>query len=410
MRWQNNNYRPTLELLEKRDLPASAMLSGGYLYITSTASHEFVTVAEANGQLGVANTWINAGGQWVATVSAAQVKTVAVYAYGGGDVINLRPSAATTVTTNSYIVVYGGNNQVFGGAGQNYIAAGDSAGYNQFYGWTNTDYLAAGSPTDQLTGGGGFDWFYQPFNPWNAFVNGEHVSDVKQGYSPSCQTCAALAEAVDQGFNFGNSMRYLGNSEYDISLYGGAQHETVNFNGWYNSSEPQPTVSGEFWTVLMYRARLESLGIDPSQSYADWQWDQANQQMGGRIYSVGDALYAFTGQQTVYGSMNELTPVGVANALGQGQFVIVSSDPGSGITSDGIVRDHAYAVLNCYYHNGQVLVQMYNPWAFDSMYGITIESLAGGTPQNLGFITLTWQQFVNSANFQGFTWAAANKN
>jgi hypothetical protein len=378
-------------------------LWGSSLYITSTASHEFVTVSQTHGQLSVANTTIKVGNSSVRSVSTGQVSEVVVYAYGGGDVINLRPSAATIVTEKSYIKVFKGNNQVFGGAGSNYIVAGDAAGNNVLHGWTGNDDLAAGSSTDKLNGGGGFDWFYRPINPASPFVNGEHVSDVKQGYSPSCQTDAALAEAVQQGFNFANSIHYLGGSKYQVSLYGGSVKETVNFNGWYDSDDPIPTNSGEFWTILMYRARLERLGIDPTANYSVAQWDSINTSTGGALYSVADAIYGFTGKTGQFTPMNTVSPQQLQSYLARRHYLVASSAPGSGVSTDGIVNDHAYAVLAIYYQGGMWKVQLYNPWGFDSTNGRTIEALAGGTPTNLGFITVSWAQFVNRANFQGIT-------
>jgi hypothetical protein len=407
MRWQYNHYRPTLELLEKRDLPTTAVLTGGYLYVTSTAHHEFVTVSQHNGQISVAHASISIGNSKVSSVSAARVTKVVVNAYGGNDVVNLRPSAATTVTKDSYIYVARGHNQVFGGSGSNYIVA-DSAGYNTLNGWTGNDYLA-GSGTDVLNGGGGFDQFYRPFNTTSPFVNGAHVGDVKQGYSPSCQTDAALAEAVAQGYNFANSIHYLGNSEYDVALYGGSKHEKVYFNGWFNDQDPVPTVPGEYWAILMYRARLELLGIDPHASYSEAQWDALNRSSGGALYSVADSIYTFTGRNAVYLSMNSVTPQALKTDLAHGDYVVVSSVPGGGATADGIVRDHAYAVLSVYYQGGMWKVQLYNPWGFDSIGGKTIESLSGSPPKNLGFITVSWSQFVNTVNFMSLTVATPRR-
>jgi hypothetical protein len=404
MRWQDNCYRPTLERLEQRDLPATAILSGGYLYVTSTTHHEFVTVSQSNGNLSVANTPISIGASKVASVSASRVNKVVVYAYGGDDVINLRPSAATTVIKDSYIYAYGGSNDVFGGSGSNYIVA-DGDGHNVLNGFTGNDYLAAGSPTDVLNGGGGFDWYYEPFNPTYPFVNGEHVSDIKQGLSPSCQTNAALAEAVQQGFNFSNSIRYLGNATYQVSLFGGAVHENVTFNGWYNDQEPAPTTSGEFWPILMYRARMESLGINPAASYTQAQWDNFNNSKGGSVYSVASAIYAFTGRDGNFSTMTASSPQTLMAELAQGDYLVASSVNGDGTTADGIVRDHAYALMSVYYQGGMWKVQLYNPWGFDSTNGRTIEALAGGTPKNMGFITISWSQFVTSSNFQGVTLA-----
>src|SRR5439155_2778327 len=142
-----------------------------------------------------------------------------------------------------------------------------TGGHNTFTGGAGTDYLFAGTSTDTLHGGGGFDWYHRPFAVSSPFVNGEVVGDVKQGQVPSCQSDAALAEAVKQGFQFANSIHYVGSSTYDVTLYGGAVHERVAFNGWYNSDDPVPAVAGEYWTTLMYRARLEMFGISPTVHY-----------------------------------------------------------------------------------------------------------------------------------------------
>src|SRR5260221_14710108 len=124
MRWQDNHYRPTLELLEKRDLPATALLSGAYLYVTSTNAHEYVSISQSNGRLSVHNTLISEGSSKVSSVAATSIAKVVVYAYGSYDVVNLRVSAATTVTKNSYIYVGGAYTQVYGGNGSNYIVGG----------------------------------------------------------------------------------------------------------------------------------------------------------------------------------------------------------------------------------------------------------------------------------------------
>jgi hypothetical protein len=404
MRWQDNHYRPTLELLEKRDLPTTAVLSGTYLYVTSTTKHDFITVSQYAGKLSVANTLISVGTTKVTSVSTSKVTKVVVYAYGGSDVVNLRHSAATMVTKDSYIYADGGYNQVYGGSGNNYIIA-DAKGHNTLNGYSGNDYLAAGSSTDVLNGGGGFDWFYRPFNPSYPFVNGAHVSDVKQGFSPSCQTDAALAEAVQQGFNFSNDIRYLGRNTYSVGLYGGSVHENVSFNGWYNSQEPVPTTSGEFWAVLMYRARLEQLGIDPAVSRTEAQWDALNRSTGGSLYSVADAIYAFTGRPAHFMTMNAMTPQALQASLSRGELAVASSVSGYGTTADGIIRDHAYAVMSVYYQSGMWKVQLYNPWGFDSTNGRTIEALSGSPPKNIGFITISWAQFIHNVNFQGITLA-----
>jgi hypothetical protein len=407
MRWIDNHYRPTLELLEKRDLPATAFLSGGYLYVTSTNAHEYVSVSESNGRLSVSNTLITDGSSRVSSIADTRVAKVAVYAYGNNDVVNLRMSAATIVAKDTYIYVGGAYTQVYGGKGSNYIAGG-TGGHNIFTGGAGTDFLAAGSATDTLNGGGGFDWYYRPITTGAPFAGSLVVGDVKQGQVPSCQSDAALAEAVKQGFQFTNSIHYLGASTYNVSLYGGSVHEHVVFNGWYNSGDPIPTASGEYWTILMYRARLEYLGINPNQSFTQGQWDTFNRNDDGKLYSVSDAIAAFTGRSSAFSPMSHFTPQGLQASLAHGDYLVATTPPGSGVNSDGIAYDHAYAVMAVYFEGGMWKVRLYNPWGFDSAGGRTIESLSGKPPTNKGFITLSWAQFTNPRNFQGITQAVAN--
>jgi hypothetical protein len=402
MRWLNNHFRPTFEVLEARDLPTTAILSSGILSVTGTQAHEILKITQINGRISVSGVPIVVGKSATSSVAASQVKEVVVYASGGGDLIDLRTSAAAAVTENSYIVADGGANDVFGGDGSNYIVAGPG-GHNTLNGGPGTDYLAAGDATDVLNGSGGFDWYYRPINPSDPFVNGEQVSDIKQGESPSCQTNAALAEAVQQHFNFANTIRYVGNSTYTVALYGGSVHERVTFNGWYNSEEPVPAASGEFWTILMYRARMQDLKINPDRDYTEAQWDALNRASHDRLYSVADAIQTVTGHAATYDSIGTATPRQSQAALAAGDYVIASSAPGSGVNTTGIAYDHAYAVLSVYYQDGVWKVELYNPWGFDSANGLTIESLSGSAPTNKGFITLSWSQFSSTANFQGIT-------
>src|SRR5260370_38677566 len=96
------------------------------------------------------------------------------------------------------------------------------------------------------------------------FLHGEAVTDIHQGHAPVCQTLAALAEAIQQGHNFANDIRYLGNYLYEVKLHGNLPAQMVYFDGWTTSYDP--VVSGvEFWTVLMQRARLQALGLDTAR-------------------------------------------------------------------------------------------------------------------------------------------------
>jgi Ca2+-binding RTX toxin-like protein len=404
MRQSANHYRPTLELLERRDLPTTAVLSGGHLYIRGTAGRDVITVSQSHGQITVSGTLITVGRTRVSHVSASRVHDIVVYGYGGGDLINLRPSAATAVTKYATIYSGRGHNTIFGGNGGNTIYAG---GHDVVNGGAGVDHLAARSSADVLNGGGGLDYFYRPFTASAPVVAGGRVSDVKQGQSPSCQADAALAAAVKEGYNFAGHIRYLGHSTYDVSLYGGRVHEHVVFNGWYTEDDPVPAVAGEFWTILEYRARLMHLGINPNVNHTMAQWNALDRSTHGRLYAVGDALTTFTGRTTMFTVMTRNSAQTLHSELARGDFLVVSTPPGSGFSADGIARDHAYAVMAVYYQSGTWKVRLYNPWAFDSAGERTLDAAAGTRPRNDGFITLTWARFVSMRNFQGVTRAAA---
>jgi hypothetical protein len=158
----------------------------------------------------------------------------------------------------------------------------------------------------------------------------------------------------------------------------------------------------------MYRARLQYLGVNPNASYTEAQWDAINTSDQGKLYSVSDAVAAFTGRTSIYAAMGSIAPQTMAADLARGDIFLASTPPGSGVNSTGIAYDHTYAVMAVYYQNGIWKVQLYNPWGFDSANGLTIESLSGEPATNLGFITLSWAQFVSSQNFVGYTQAVAN--
>ena len=110
---------------------------------------------------------------------------------------------------------------------------------------------------------------------------------------------------------------------------------------------------------------------------------------GGMLYGVRATARNGTGYAG--------TPQGLQTVLAQGDAVIAQSPP-NGASTIGIVANHAYAVTAVFYQNGTWNVRLYNPW------GMNLEN---GIATGDGFITLTWQQFTNSANFLGFFVAKA---
>ena len=188
-----------------------------------------------------------------------------------------------------------------------------------------------------------------------------------------------------------------------MKLYGNLPSQRVYFDGWTNSGDLVEPASGEFWTVLMQRAREQAYGINPNQSYTTTQWNSFNTQSGGRLYSVAQAIYDFTGSSSIYTPMNYANPQAIQAAVARGDYLVAQSQSSTYVSPNGIVGNHAYAVLSVYSDAGVWKVRLYNPWGVDGLNGTTIDSLDNTHPSaNDGFITLTWQQFTSSANFIGY--------
>jgi hypothetical protein len=417
MRVRDHRYQPRLESLERRDLMAShlqASLAAGSLFVQDDQPGDFIGVSQAAGRISVlvngSAAPVLSNGAWAADVSAGDVQKVVVTSTGGGAVVDLNLSGSAQVTRDALVNVYGGHNTVIGGAGKNVLYG--YGGSNTLTGGSGTNYILDGSALshpDSLVGGDGMNWYYHPITKGQPFAGGEHIADIQQGQSPLCQTLAALAEAVGQGYDFSHDITYLGANEYRVQLHDGSGAQTVYFDGYYSDNDPAVVAgSADFWPVLMARARLQELGINPYQHYSPCQWDQLESQTDNRLLSVSDALTAFTGLPTGYNDLGSVSPQDLHNALARGDLLIVSGTAPSGAVSpDGIIGHHAYSVLNIYQEDGMWKVRLFNPWGIDSVGGRTIDALQDGAPaRNDGFITLSWAQFTNPANFQGYTQAS----
>jgi len=341
----------------------------------------------------------------VSSVDVGQVSKIACYGYGGSDILNV----SSVITRPAYLYGDDGNDQLYGGSGNDYLDGG--RGNDLLAGGGGDDYLVGGTlmgEHDTLNGGAGYDWYYHPINATAPVVAGLTVDDVVQGKTPTCQTAAALAEGVKQGFNFASSIKYLGSYKYQVALKGGTAAQTVVYNGWYTDNDPQPGDNGEFWTVLMQRARLQALGINPTAYRTDSAWNALNTQLKGRLYSINDAVTMFTGRATTYRPVTDYGVTVLRDALARGDFLVANTPTGSGFSADGIARFHAYAVMAVYYEAGTWKVRLYNPWGMDRDGSRTMDSLRTGTAAaNDGYITLTWAQFDNPANFAGIIQAKA---
>ena len=331
-------FRPCLEPLEQRDVPSGtqAYVVQGNLYVLGSNGSDYIQVAQTNQHLSVLGTQITLNGTHVNSVNASSISQVIVYGYDGNDFIDL-----TTVKNNA--TIYEGN---------------------------GSDYIRCGTGNDTVNVGTGFDEIFRPYNPAKPIINGAAASDIRQGQNPLCQTDAALADLAQEGFNFATDIQYLGNSTYQVSLHGLPAQKVV-FNGWTNNNDPVEPNNGEFWTVLMQRARLQALGIDPTKQYTQAQWDAMNAKSNGQLYSAAAALHDFTGNSAYYTAIASVgTPQSLQILLSQSNAVIAQSPTGnSAATSIGIILNHAYAVTSVYYQNGTWKVRLYNPWGIDGLSG-----------------------------------------
>lgn len=393
-------FRPQVEPLESRNLMAvTAKILFNNLFIDGSSGNDYINVTQADGRISVYGTQVTNGVYKTSSVSASIVSRVFVNGYAGNDTIILSTLYKDTVVTAGI-----GNDMVYGGSANDYLDGG--TGDDMLFGGAGNDRLLAGTSTyerNTLLGGTGFDWFYRPFSTSTMFVNGAAYTDVRQGEAPLCQTAAAIAEASRQGHYFVGDIRQYSSTKFDVKLYGNLSTQRVFFDGWTNDQDLVPVAPGEFWTILLQRARLQALRLDPYKENSKASWDYANQLLGGRLYSISEAIYNFTGSYPAFNEMTGANPQTLATAISKGSYIIAQSPNSGFISGDGIIRNHAYAVLNVYLDGSTWKVRLYNPWGMDRETGATIDSLDKYAPAaNDGIITLTWSQFTNANNFRGF--------
>jgi hypothetical protein len=361
--------RPGVEVLESRDVPSAvqAFVNGGNLYVIGTPQTDFLLLSDTNHRLSLTGIPISVNGARVNSIDDTSVTKVLIYGSGGNDYIDL-----STVKLDAAIYTGVGN-----------------------------DWIRCGTGHDTVSTGAGFDQIFRPFTPGQPAPNGASVTDVRQGQNPLCQTDAALAEIVNEGYNPSASIQYLGYNVYDVKPSSNTPDQRVYFDGWTTPNDPVET-NGEIWPILLQRARLQSLGIDPTVPHTGAQWAQLNQQTNGKLYSLNDALTYFTGKTANYQTVGSISPQAMQASLASGAYILAASQTYTYVSYDGIIGNHVYAVLAVYNDNGTWKVRLYNPWGTDRENGTTIDSAdRSHPPANDGIITLTWSQFINNANFKG---------
>lgn len=375
--------------LESRSLPSAGLTATltaqGVFKIRGTAGADQIVVRDVQGVITVADTSIRVGGQMQNSVNAGAVSTVVIHSRAGDDEIFLG-LGDQAVQAPCQINAGGGDDWVSGGRGSDTIrgGAGDDVifghgGLDLLYGGAGNDFLDDGdrNAAEVCKGGRGLDW-----NADFVAVNGTGFDDIHQRGSPSCSFLATLSGLALRGTDFTQWIEYRGMNqrgmpEYAVAFWTGSQWhwQPVEFAGWRTELDTAPAVDGESWAILMNRAWMAYHGDNGS-------------------CLPHEAMFALTGRQAAYGWFtNHMMGSGALNAIVQtlnNQGVVVA---GTGtpqmLSTDAVVNNDAYLVLDVIQQDGTVWMLMRNPWGSDG--GQT----TCGNP-NDGIVWINWQDFQQS--------------
>jgi hypothetical protein len=439
-----------VELLEDRTTPSApaeitATLVNGTLTVEGTNGNDVIFIEPAAG-----------GRLTVSSVPGSfiqkDIQHLNVYGNGGNDYIELGSGLIFGTEKHrlgAYLSDGDGNDTIFGGSGNDTIVVGSGddqlvagggcarieagtgndtlwagSGDSTLVGGSGNDTFVGGSGNDFMFGGSGIDTFYQGtgrdtfkyhFNPTNWAPDGASIEDVQQGTSGTCTILATLAAAAESGINLANNITYLGNNVYRVrlfnvslfGLYDSPTYENVYFDGTWYSSDAQPAFqrasdgsptgppTGAFWTTIYQRAVLQLNGVNWRDPLAVENWS----------FSLAEAHAEILGNDDWHtiDSSDSTLPMLLRAALQNGQAVTASTpDWGKDangkpiVEKDGIIGDHAYALLDVYYQLGQWRVLVYNPWGVDGITPPTNE------PDD-GIIDLSWTTFVDHFNLYSTT-------
>ncbi|HXG11059.1 MAG TPA: hypothetical protein VNK04_14970 [Gemmataceae bacterium] len=457
---RNNRFCPILECLEDRTVMAAGLTAGlasGILKVQGTEGPDRILIRQDNGRIAVDGILIQENGRAVAGVSAAAVTRIEVNARGGNDTIRL-DQGSQPITQPAVVwagvgddIVYGGeggdtlyggegtdqlfgcggsdlldggmgNDTLEGASGNDTLSGGEHndrlyggrdddrlfgwAGDDELYGNEGRDYLNGGTGLDVFNGGADFDTYWDQFDLGRPVYNGLSAGDIIQQGSPTCQILAAMAAAVQAGYDVSRQITVsrtvtAGSRQYDVRLVERGKPVTIRvmFDGSWNDNDPTPArdrlgrTLPEFWTILVQRARLQRLGLDWRRERSRAEWDATNARLGGRLYSVPDALYTLTGRRARMTAVTNANAIALRDALARGALIVAGTPDARSIDpASGVIGWHAYAVTSVYWEGSGWKVRVYNPWGVDGS-GLPRDGL------NDGHLTLTWTEFVRNCNY-----------
>lgn len=383
----NRLFKLNLEVLEDRTVPATATFSNGILNVYGTNASETIKVTQDASRINV---------DGAGYVTASSVRSIVVNGYMGNDFIDMRTvrlgAAIYGGDGNDIIVATQAADQVFSGNGNDriwgmdgndklYGEAGNDIlygnnGYDYLYGNDGNDFLDDGNRTgqDYADGGNGMDW-----NADIVAINGTRMEDVRQTGSPTCGFLSSLQGLARTGTNFTQWIRYAGNTsdgtpQYEVAFLRGTtwQWVRVNFEGNLTGNDPLNMAEGESWVILMNRAWVQFYGNNGQT------WPH-------------DAIKALSGRQVWYQyGVNDANFNQITTALSRNQYVGMATVANP--STDLLVGGHAYTVVQTWNGgNGNLWVQIRNPWGIDS------NSQIDGA--NDGLVWVPWAHIKSSMNY-----------
>lgn len=402
-------FRPDIESLETREVPA-ASISSGVLVINGTSANDSVVVNPVGSAL--VKVTFNGQNQYFAR-SAITANKVVFNGGDGNDYFNNNLASLRVVAyggngndtmygdNNSDVLFgeagddklygWGGNDFLYGGTGNDKLYGG--AGYDYLFGQDGSDFLDAGSAGEYVNGGSGYD-----FNAYQPVVGGATYTDIRQGGSPTCWLVSAISAAAYSGYDLGSRISYYGNNLYRVGMYNTSGVYTnvyVTFDGTINGADARanPYQEGESWVTITQRAYLQSRGLSITTPPSGW---------------ADTSILALTGHHATTYNRNETELPSenisrIQTALANHQSVIADTrDSNSDLSTNMLVGWHQYTVLrvettwrhiNLGFGSSFWLptysVVVRNPWGYDG--GATASGDA-----NDGEIRLSWYDFSRS--------------
>jgi hemolysin type calcium-binding protein len=442
--------RLSVEPLEGREVPATAVIYGSNLIVDGTDRSESITVRLDGNRVTVDSTSIRDGRSYTSGIDAPRVRQVVIHARGGDDTINFAtlkvpvmvwggngndrvyagsgndtiygdPGNDTVLGSsgNDWLVGGEGVDQVFGGGGDDWIT-GDN-GDDRLYGDAGDDTLSGGEGRDFLSGGSGadhfdghgfgmgaadasrnFDTYQDEFDLWRPQPSSGRMPPFHKGEIDNPGYLAALAALSPADIK--SAIRVISKGQYDVTLPGDRRTIRVAFDGTWTDNDPEPIgdATPDFATILLNRARLISYGIDPTRFYTNTEWDAQNTRTRGKLYDPADALRQFTGRAvtTLYPSSADFSTIKWRLERGGAAVAYSYRSTARKPNSAGVMGDTSYVVHRLFTDtSGRRWVELCNPLGTDCGDGRLLDKAPGAVQQNDGVVTLSWDDFRRSSNF-----------